>query len=165
MRGDSDFERYVAARWGALVRVGWLLTGDWAAAEDLVQAALVRSWTRWPLVRNRDDPEAYVRRVMVTVFLDGRRRRASTEVVVDSVPDRSSPDGADSCVDRSVLVSALADLPPRQRAVLVLRYLDDQSEVEVARLLGCSTGTVKSQSSKALARLRSHPHFAPEGQR
>lgn len=160
MRGDADFERYVAARWSSLVRVGWLLTGDWAAAEDLVQSALTRSWTRWPLIRSQQDPEAYVRKVMLTTYLDGKRRRSSSELVTAALPERpTSGDLGRAVEDRTDLAVALAELPPRQRAVVVLRYLDDQSEAEVARVLRCSPGTVKSQSSKALARLRSSRHL------
>lgn len=132
-----------------------MLTGNEATAEDLVQTALANTWARWPRVERQDAPEAYVRRVMLSTFLTWNRRRWRDEVPVAAVPDRVAIGNAFADADRrrSVL-DALRELPRRQRAVVVLRFLEDLSEAQAADALGCSVGTVKSQTSKALARLR-----------
>jgi RNA polymerase sigma-70 factor (sigma-E family) len=154
----AGFRDFVAARSSALVRSAWLLTGDEAAAEDLVQAALAKTWTRWSRIERQDAPEVYVRRVIVSIFLSWRRRRSYGEVVVASVPEAPGSRDAFADVDvRQSVVTALASLPPRQRAVVVLRFFDDLTEAQAADVLGCSVGTVKSQNAKALARLRACP--------
>lgn len=151
MREPDGFRDFVAARSPALVRHAWLLTGELAAAEDLVQTALVKTWPRWSRL---DAPEAYVRRTILTTFLSARRRRWHLEVATADVPERPAPDDAFDQADLQRTVRlALATLPPRQRAVVVLRYVEDLTEAQTARLLGCSVGTVKSQSAKALAKL------------
>ncbi len=138
-----------------------MLTGNHEAAADLVQDALERTLNAWPRVRNRDDPEGYVRRTMVNrnVSIWRRRRR---EHLVDEVPDQARHD--DHQLPDKELQEALAALPRKQRAVLVLRFAEDLSERQVADMLGCSVGTVKSQTFKALAKLRARlPHAAPPG--
>lgn len=157
MSEPTGFREYVAARQAALLRSAKLLTGDWPAAEDLVQTALVRVWPRWARVTaDGTDPDAYVRRVMINTYLTWRRRRWWGERPTGSVPDRATGDDSLARVDlRDVLGRALRDLTPAQRAVVVLRFYEDQSVEQTAELLGCSTGTVKSQAAKALARLRS----------
>jgi RNA polymerase sigma-70 factor (sigma-E family) len=155
MAEPDGFRDYVAARQRGLLRAAWLLTGDWHSAEDLVQAALVRVWPRWARVAAGGDPDAYVRRVLVNVYLSARRRRWHGEYATGELPD--GPTGADefASVDlRDAVGRALSGLGRRQRAVLVLRYFDDLSEAQVAAAMGCSIGTVKSQSAKALAKLR-----------
>jgi RNA polymerase sigma-70 factor (sigma-E family) len=151
----EDFRQYVLGRQRSLLRTAWLLTGDRASAEDLVQTALIRAWPHWSRIAQGDGPDAYVRRVMVNKSIDWRRRRWQGEVPTEQLPEPEV-----SRTDREleqVLVDAVRSLPPRQRAVIALRYLDDLSEIETAAVLGCAVGTVKSQTSKALATLRRHP--------
>jgi RNA polymerase sigma-70 factor (sigma-E family) len=163
MDEPSGFAEFVAGRSAALLRSAWLLTGDVGLAEDLVQTALTKTWVRWHRVERTDAPEAYVRRVMLSVFLTWTRRRAwGGEVAVTAVPDGAAPGDAFAVADvRHAVQAALADLPARQRAVVVLRYFDDLTEAQAAAVLGCSLGTVKSQNAKAMAKLRSNPCLAP----
>lgn len=157
----EGFARFVEARQRALQRTAWLLTGDWALAEDLVQTALVRSWPRWERIRRRDDPEIYVRRVMVNTWVTWGRRRWRGERPAAAVPDSLAPaDVAAEVAMRMVVRSALGSLTSRERAVLVLRVFDDLSEAQVARVLGCPVGTVKSTMARAVARLRKDPQMA-----
>jgi RNA polymerase sigma-70 factor (sigma-E family) len=124
-------------------------------AEDLVQTALARTAARWRSVRRQDRPEAYVRQAMVRLQLNRRRSQLSRERPTAEVPDRASDAAEIEAVPvRQLIWAALGTLPPRQRAVLVLRYYEDLSEVEISRVLGCSPGTVKSQAAKALRTLR-----------
>src|SRR5215831_6055424 len=149
MKEPEGFRDFVAARSGALVRSAWLLTGNEASAQDLVQLALAKTWSRWNHVVRKDSPEAYVRRVMMTSFLTWNRRRWHGEVPVGSVPDRAHPGDEFATADlRGSLRAALMELPRRQRAVIALRYFDDLTEAQAAAALGCSVGTVKSQSAK-----------------
>ena len=158
---DEGFTEFVAARQRALQRTAWLLTGDWALAEDLVQTALARSWPRWERIRRRDDPEIYVRRVMVNTWTGWKRRRWRAERPTGTVPDcQAAGDLAAEVTARMAVRSALGSLTARQRAVLVLRVFDDLSEVQVARVLDCAVGTVKSTMAQAAARLREDPQLA-----
>jgi RNA polymerase sigma-70 factor (sigma-E family) len=150
---DTRLSDYVRGQWPSLVRYAALLCGDAGEAEELVQSTLTRVALRWPFINDKDNPDGYVRRALVRAAIDsGKRRRR--EPAVARVPDRGVPDGTSAADDSDQVRRALAKLPPRQRAVLVLRYLDDASEVRTADLLGCSVGTVKSQTSKGLAKLR-----------
>jgi RNA polymerase sigma-70 factor (sigma-E family) len=156
----AGFRDFVAARSPALVRTAWMLTGNQATAEDLVQTALAKTWTRWSRIERQDAPEAYVRRVMVSTFLTWNRRRWHAEIPVATVPDRATDGDAFGDADRRRSVfAALRALPRRQRAVIVLRFLEDLTEAQTAEALGCSVGTVKSQSAKALTRLRGCPEL------
>jgi len=161
---STPFEEFVTARSGALWRSAYLLTGDRQRAEDLLQTALVKAWRRWGSIER---PEAYVRAAIATTYTDWWRRRWSGEVPTDAVPDvpgvaeHADPTGVE--VRRDVL-AALATLPRGQRAVVVLRYFDDLTEQQAADALGVSVGTVKSQTSRALAALRTSPLFATEGE-
>lgn len=160
MDEPPGFRAFVAARSPALVRSAWLLTGNEATAQDLVQAALARTWPRWSRI-TADAPEAYVRRVMLSIFLTWRRRRWRDELPVDVPPERAVDTDAFAEADlRASVLAALRTLPARQRAVVVLRFLDDMTEAETAAVLGCSVGTVKSQAARALARLREYPGLA-----
>jgi RNA polymerase sigma-70 factor (sigma-E family) len=152
---DEDFSAFVDASSRRLLRSAYLITGDFAEAEDLLQTALEKAYRRWPSIRRTDIPEAYVRRVLVTTAIDaGRRRRfASSPLDADSLPGRLDP-AIEGVVGRSALLACVRELPPSQRAVLVLRYFDDLTETETARTLGCTVGTVKSQHARAMARLR-----------
>lgn len=151
---DQEFAAYVAARQRSLLRTAWLLTGDWPAAEDLVQSALVKAWRRWDRVTAAEQPDAYVRRVVVTTYLSWRKRKWTGEVPTEVLPEAVAVDGFHAADLRDALSRLLPELPPGQRAVLVLRHYEDLTEVETARLLGCTVGTVKSQNARALARLR-----------
>jgi RNA polymerase sigma-70 factor (sigma-E family) len=158
---SEGFVDFVESRERALQRTAWLLTGDWALAEDLVQTALVRSWPRWDRIRRRDDPEVYVRKVMVNTWLSWNRRSWRREYVAGELPDRPAPgDVAADIVVRVAMRGALGSLTDRQRAVIVLRIFDDLPEAQVALVLGCAVGTVKSTMSKALAKLRDDPQLA-----
>ncbi|MER7559755.1 SigE family RNA polymerase sigma factor [Nocardioides sp. NPDC126508] len=148
---DSDlFEEFVAGRRPALLRTAFLLTGHAEDAEDLVQTTLIKVVPKW--ARIKDNPEAYVRKVLAREATTRWRTRRWRETVVEHLPDREAtgPDPTSSVAVRD----ALLRLPPRQRAVIVLRYYDDLTERETAAALGVSIGTVKSQTSDALARLR-----------
>ena len=151
---DGEFQAYMAARWPVLVRTAFLLTGDRFLAEDLAQTALTRVYASWRRVRRADDVDAYVRRVLVNANAGRFRKRRVAEQLVAVPADGRSHVPHEPIAQRSALMAALAELPVRQRAVVVLRYWEDLPEREVAAVLGCSVGTVKSQASKALARLR-----------
>jgi RNA polymerase sigma-70 factor (sigma-E family) len=151
---DDDYAAFVRLRMPALLRFGHALTGNRHDALDLVQTALERTGVRWRTVRRRPgDPEAYVRRVMVNLHIS-RWRRLRRETLVRGVPDRPSDEVADGALERAPVWQALRDLPPRQRAVIVLRYYEDLSEAQIADVLGVSPGTVKSQAAKAMVTLR-----------
>jgi RNA polymerase sigma-70 factor (sigma-E family) len=154
MSREADFDDFVAARSDALLRAAWLLTGDWHRAEDLLQTALAKSYLRWHRIADGSD-EAYVRRVLVTTYATWWRRRWRGEQPTADLPVVQQASAAEDVELRQVLVEALGGLPRGQRAAVVLRHYCDLSEAEVAAALGCSTGTVKSQCAKGLARLRS----------
>ena len=150
------FEEFVASRGRDLWRSAWLLTGDAHKAEDLVQAALLKCWRRWPTISRDGSVEAYVRRAMVSTYTDWWRRKWRSEL-----PTEVLPDGAGAATyaveERQDALVALAGLPRGQRAVLVLRFYDDLTEAQTAEVLGVTVGTVKSQTSRALKALRSSP--------
>ncbi|MBN0048266.1 SigE family RNA polymerase sigma factor [Streptomyces actuosus] len=155
---ENRFQEFVRARWSHLVRTAYLLTGDAHHAEDLTQTALAKAYRSWRRVARADNPEAYVRRMLVSCNSDRFRKRRVQESLTAAPPDRAGSEEATSwAAERSALMTALAGLPPRQRAVVVMRYWEDLSEAEVAGVLGCSPGTVKSQASKGLAKLRTYP--------
>lgn len=154
---ERDFRAFAEARWGALIRAGYLLTGDRGHAEDLAQSTLVSVYSSWSRVSQADNMDAYVHRILVNAHLRRVRRRRIREVYADTPPESGAADHSHDVERRLVLVQALATLPPRQRAVVVLRYWSDLTEAQTAAALGCSVGTVKSQTSKALAKLRSVP--------
>jgi RNA polymerase sigma-70 factor (sigma-E family) len=156
MAEAGDFQDYVLARRRSLLRTAWLLTGDWQTAEDLVQTALMRCYPKW----SRIEPgaaDAYVRRTMVNLHASAWRRRWRGEVPTRQLPEHAALTDEYAATDeRQTLLVALATLTPRQRAAVVLRYFEDLSEADTASALECSVGTVKSQTSKALAALRSN---------
>ena len=153
-RDDSGFRDFVLHRWPVLVRYAYLLTGDAMQAEDLVQTALERCWRRWDRIV-ADNPEAYVRTAVARGAVSRFRMlgRRVAEAPLDGV-DAGAPDGAQARVAQEVVWAELATLPARMRAVVVLRVYEDLSVEETARVLGCSTGTVKSTLSRAMDRLR-----------
>lgn len=150
-----SFEEYARARWSALVRTAHLLTGDVAAAEDLAQATLVKAYPRWTKIARTSSPESYVRKMLLNEFLGARRKRLRRERMAHLVADDDGAPQPDPA-ERLDLWQHVMDLPPKQRAVLVLRYYEDLTEAEIARVMGISAGTVKSQASDALKKLRSH---------
>jgi RNA polymerase sigma-70 factor (sigma-E family) len=157
--GDASelFEDFVRDRSEYLFQLALLLAGrNQADAQDLLQVALERAWRRRRAIAREDSPEAYVRRVLVNASIDRWRwlRRRDERPLHASGPGPAGGDPATLVARRDELIRALAALPPRQRAVLVLRYWEDMPEAEVARILGCSLGTVKSQASRGLARMR-----------
>jgi len=166
---EREFREFVAQRSAALLRVAYLLTGDVHHAQDLLQTTLLACARRWGRIRDREQPEAYVRRALYRHQVNRWRLRARRpETLVSALPER--PDERDHAADtvlRQGVLDALRALPPRQRAVVVLRYYEDRSEAEVARLLGVTLGTVRSQTAKALAKLRAYrpalvDHAVPE---
>jgi RNA polymerase sigma-70 factor (sigma-E family) len=150
MPSDVEFDEFVVARSPALLRTAYLLTRDPQLAEDLLQTALTKAWFAWNRIDG--DPEPYVRRILVTSSVSWWRKRWTHETTTAFVPEPAP--GAEPPVDVHDLMQALGRLPRRQRAVLVLRYVEDRTEADTAALMGCSVGTVKSQCSKALAKLR-----------
>ncbi|MEV4620033.1 SigE family RNA polymerase sigma factor [Asanoa sp. NPDC049573] len=148
---DERFRLFVRAQWGPLTRTAYLLTGDRGTAEDLVQSALEKTHRRWARI---ESPEVYVRRVMVNTATSWWRRRRPVEVPLLATDTAPTPDDYLRVEQRQQLLVALRQLPPRTQAVLVLRYFEDLSEADTARVLGCSVGSVKSQASRGLARLR-----------
>ena len=152
-RHDAAFEAFVAARSNDLLRTAALLTRDRGHAEDLLQTALVKAYRHWGRI-DGEDPYPYVRKILVTTAAGWRRLRATQEIVSLPAHDAATPDQTDAFAERERMAAALATLPPRMRAVLVLRYTEDLSEAATAETLGCSINTVRSQTVRGLARLR-----------
>src|SRR3954447_15745980 len=150
---DEGFAAFVQHRSAGLARTAFLLTADRYLAEDLLQATLVKVADRWSRIAASGDPTPYVRKVMLHTAISWRRRHWRGELPTAPVPDVAASDENASPADER-LRRAMAQVPPRQRAALVLRYYDDLSEAETAAALGCSVGTVKSQTARGLARLR-----------
>ena len=161
---EAEFTEFMHGRWSRLVRLGYGLTGDLGLAEDLAQTALAKAFASWPRVRRAGDPDAYVRRIMVNANSSRFRKRRVHEHFMDTPPDTVPHPGLTDATrqhdDRVTLMAALMGLPQGQRAVVVLRYWMDMTETEVAVTLGCSVGNVKSQASRALAKLRLSPDLA-----
>jgi RNA polymerase sigma-70 factor (sigma-E family) len=152
---EEGFREFVRARLPRLSRAAYLLAGGHAQAEDLLQGALIKAALHWSKVAAAGDPEAYIRKILYHEHVRTWRRRRFLEHSTADVPDRAAAgDETDRAVLRMVLEQALAKLTPRQRAVIVLRYFEDLSEAVTAQVMGTSVGTVKSQTSHALARLR-----------
>jgi RNA polymerase sigma-70 factor (sigma-E family) len=169
----DGFTEFVSVRSATLLRSAWLLTGDPGRAEDLLQTVLAVVWPRWTRVVEGGNPEAYVRQALYTTYLSWRRRRWRFETPTAELPDRAhngngNGDVAGDTAARDALRRALARLSPQQRAVVVLRYVEDLSVNETAQVLGCSEATVKVQAGRALASLRGDPQLrldAKEGMR
>jgi RNA polymerase sigma-70 factor (sigma-E family) len=157
-----EFERFVTERTGPLLRTAYLMAGNLDEAEDLVQEALLRIARRWPKVRAMRYPAAYARQILVNLAVDGAAQRARRTGELAAADGAGAPERVDIRAQRDLhevdtqqeLLGALATLPARQRAIIVLRYWEDLPEAEVAEVLGCSVGTVKSAASRGLARLR-----------
>jgi RNA polymerase sigma-70 factor (sigma-E family) len=163
MAERPEFADFVASRSPSLLRTARLLTGNWASAEDLLQDSLATCWRRWSRISG--NPEPYVHKVMVNTYLSWSRRFWTRERPTEELPEREVDDETGRVDDTDELSAALRRLPRRQRAVIVLRYYDDLTEAETARILGVSVGTVKSQTSKALRALRVDDGLAAEHER
>jgi RNA polymerase sigma-70 factor (sigma-E family) len=150
---DTAFVEYVSSRLLHLRRTAYLLCGDWSRGDDLVQRALTDVYVRWARVREASNVDGYVRTVLVHRFVDEQRRGWARVRLLGTIPDRPAVDTSDPAIGLD-LRSALVKLPPRQRAVLVLRFFCDMSVEQTAEALGCATGTVKSQTSLGLAAMR-----------
>ena len=154
---DSDerqFQEYVTARLGSLRRLGYLICGDWHLAEDAVSTVLAKLYLGWHKAASADNLDAYVRRMLIRAIIDERRRPWRREHPAEYPIHGGGPSGLVGSDDRVVLREALQQMPPRRRAVLVLRYFEGLSVLETAAVMGCSAGTVKSQTARALAALR-----------
>jgi len=160
----TQFDEFMTSRWPGLVRLAFGLTGDRWLAEDLAQTALASAYAAWWRVRLADDPDAYVRRILINASKSRFRRHRLSERPgePDDLPDQTLADPAADVGERSALLTALAELPPRQRAVVVLRYVEDMTDAQVGALLGCSASTVRSQAARALAKLRASEQLAEE---
>ena len=153
MVSEEEFTEFVSAALPRLLRFGHVLTGNPVTAEDLVQTALTRSWRAWRL-RSIDDPQAYVRKVMVNSYASWYRRKARLETVTaNPAQGVVINDRALRVDDRDAVWRALLTLPPKQRTVIVLRYYEELTEVEIAAVMGTTAGTVKSQAARALRHL------------
>ncbi len=154
-RAEAQFCEYAAARQQRLLRTAYLLTSDFHAAEDLVQIALAKAYLSWGKLREPRAADAYVRRIMVNEHTSWWRRAwRHNERSTDVLPERVVEQDPTRFAERDVMWDLVQTLPPRQRAAVVLRYYEDMSEAETAQVLSCSVGTVKSQTSRALATLR-----------
>jgi RNA polymerase sigma-70 factor (sigma-E family) len=159
---DRGFGEYVSARSRALLRTAYLLTGNVADAEDLVQAALAKTFLAWDRIEDRGAVDGYVRRAMVNTHISWWRRRRVEEYPTDEIPDQAVADHAVSSDLQETLRRAIDRLPQRMRAAVVLRYYEDMTEAEVAEALGVSLGTVKSTVSRAVAKLRTDADLQSE---
>ena len=164
---DAEFRDFMHGRWPAMVRLAYALTGDQGHAEDVAQAAFARAYASWPKVRRTENPEGYVRRIVINENRNRFRKQRVTERLTDAPPEPGPGTGiADATSqydERSALMAALRRLGPRQRAVVVLRYWLGLTEAEAAAELNCSVGTVKSQASRALATLRQSTELVDGG--
>jgi RNA polymerase sigma-70 factor (sigma-E family) len=152
---EEAFREFVEGSWHRLLRTAYLLTGDHASAEDLVQTALMQTYRHWRRIRRTDAPEVYVRRVLVNCNTSVWRRRRVHEYSTAAVPEiRRVHDHQDAYAVRDELWRSVKEMPPRMRTVFVLRYFEDMSEADVAEVMGCAIGSVKSQISRGLTRLR-----------
>jgi len=167
---EESFREFVEGSWNRLLRTAYLLTGDHGAAEDLVQTALMRTYRHWGRIETYDSPEAYVRRVMANANVSAWRRRKAIVHVMAEPPEPAAGNGAgyaagsgagdhqDAYAVRDELWRAVQAMSPRMRTAFVLRYFEDLSEAEVASVMGCAVGTVKSQIARGLAKLRTELH-------
>jgi RNA polymerase sigma-70 factor (sigma-E family) len=154
-RDDRDFTEFVQARLDGLRRFAYLLAGDPHRSDDVVSAALAKLYRHWGKVSRLESPDGYLRRMLITTYLDEKRRPWRHEYSVDELPEPAEPpSGEPELVDRLTLMSLLERLPPRRRAVLVLRYFEDLTVEQTAEVLGCAPGTVKAHTHHALAALR-----------
>lgn len=159
---EQDYVEFVTHHANSLCRTAYLLCGDWRRAEDATQEALIRLYRVWGRIQRKGAVGAYARKVVVSTTLDALRRKSSQEVVGgdEYFANEAEADALGTIENRMVITKALAELPPRQRACVVLRYFDELSVEETAIALDCRPGTVKSQTMRALEKLRTHPSLA-----
>ena len=153
-RADADFREFVSSKGRSLLRSAYLLTGNLADAEDLVQSALAKTYQAWDRIQDRNALDGYVRRAMVNTHISWWRRRRVDEYPTDEIPDQPAADALGTSELHDTLQRAIDRLPQRMRAAVLLRYFEDMTEAEVADVLGVSQGTVKSTVSRAVAKLR-----------
>jgi len=162
-----EYDEFYAALWPRLVRTAYAVAGDLGVAEDAAQTAFAKAYRSWRRISRLESPEAYVRKMVVNEVLSSRRTaHVRREVARSEPPDRATTDSPEAALAHDEMWRAVSTLPPRQRAVLVLRYYEDLTEQQIADALGCRPGTVKSQASAALATLRTRlgdPTGAGEG--
>jgi RNA polymerase sigma-70 factor (sigma-E family) len=151
---DDDFAEFVAARWGSLYRLAYLLAASPTGAEDLLQTTLEKAYVNWSRIGRMDHAEAYVRRMLATTLVSSRRRAWRGEQPWGELPEEAGDSDEMPVLDRHLIWPLVCALPPRQRAVIVLRYYEDLTEAQIALVLGCAAGTVKSQASAAIGALR-----------
>jgi RNA polymerase sigma-70 factor (sigma-E family) len=154
MDNDEDFAEFVAARWTSLYRLAYLLAASPTGAEDLLQTTLEKAYVNWSRIGGMEHVEAYVRRMLANTLVSGRRRAWAGERPTDDLPEHVGDSAEVPVLDRRLVWPLVCALPARQRAVIVLRYYEDLSEAQIAAVLGCAPGTVKSQSSAAIGALR-----------
>jgi len=159
---DPDFRDYVQTRRQSLLRTAYLLTGNLADAEDLVQSALAKTYLAWDRIEDRGALDGYVRRAIINTHISSWRRRRLQEYPTDELPDQAVADHATSSDLQETLRRAVDRLPRRMRAVVMLRYYEDMTEAEVAEALGVSLGTVKSTVARAVAKLRIDADLQPD---
>lgn len=159
---DPEFRDYVRTRRQSLLRTAYLLTGNLADAEDLVQSALAKTYLAWDRIEDRGALDGYVRRAIVNTHISSWRRRRLQEYPTDELPDQAVADHATSSDLQETLRRAVGRLPRRMRAVVMLRYYEDMTEAEVAEALGVSLGTVKSTVARAVAKLRIDADLQPD---
>lgn len=159
---ETDFRDFVLSRGRSLLRSAYLLTGNLADAEDLVQSALAKTYQAWDRIEDRNALDGYVRRAMVNTHISWWRRRRLDEYPTDDIPDRPVADSSGSSDLHDTLQRAIDRLPQRMRAAVVLRFFEDMTEAEVADVLGVSQGTVKSTVSRAVAKLRTDADLLAE---
>jgi RNA polymerase sigma-70 factor (sigma-E family) len=154
MTDEQDFADFVASRWTSLYRLAYLLAASPTAAEDLLQTTLEKAYVSWGRISRLEYPEAYVRRMLATTLVSSRRRAWTRERPTERLPEMSGESVELQVLDHCLVWPLVCALPERQRAVVVLRYYEGLSEAEISEALGCAPGTVKSQSSAAIAALR-----------
>ena len=154
MTTEQDFVDFVAARWESLYRLSYLLTASPTAAEDMLQTTLERAYVSWARVSRMEYPEAYVRRMLANAVVSSSRRAWLRELPTARMPEGEGEPVEVGVLDRSLLWPLVCALPARQRAVVVLRYYEDLTELQISEVLGCAPGTVKSQASAAMKALR-----------
>jgi RNA polymerase sigma-70 factor (sigma-E family) len=154
MSTDEDFAEFVTARWTSLYRLAYLLAASPTGAEDLLQTTLEVVYMNWSRIGRLEHAEAYVRRMLANTLVSSRRRAWVRERPTDELPEDADVSAEDPVLDRHLFWPLVCALPARQRAVIVLRYYEDLTEAQIAEVLGCAPGTVKSQSSAAIGALR-----------
>jgi RNA polymerase sigma-70 factor (sigma-E family) len=154
MSVDEDFAEFVSARWTSLYRLAYLLAASPTGAEDLLQTTLEKAYVNWSRIGRMESAEAYVRRMLATTLVSSRRRAWVGEQPWDELPETAGESTEAPVLDRQLFWPLVCALPPRQRAVIVLRYYEDLTEAQIAGVLGCAPGTVKSQAAAAIGALR-----------